>query len=307
MFCYLVNIKLMYYNVIILNTGDKMVSLSAQACGPLLSDSDVYSYAVAVKSQARLSPEEERALLVRYRMNGDIAARDEVIKANLWVSVWCVRKFRFSNLSEADLIQEANIGLLKAIDRFDVSVDNLFSSYAVAWVRCEIHNFMISNWRSVKVATTKARRKVFHNLYKLVDAGERLSDDKIAEVAHTLSVSVKDVCAVASHMHQDVRMHSVTDSSGEETEGYEGFYSSDVYSPETIVLAANEAANTTRDLTKAFDILNDRERDIINSRWMGDEVATLGDLSGRYSVSAERIRQLEKRALGKMRSEILAA
>ncbi|MDU8352911.1 sigma-70 family RNA polymerase sigma factor [Pseudomonas syringae pv. actinidiae] len=284
-----------------------MSSFAAQACGPLLSDSDVYSYALAVKSQARLSPVDERALLVRYRVHGDIKARDEVIKANLWVSVWCVRKFRFTNLSEADLIQEANIGLLKAIDRFDINADNLFSSYAVAWVRCEIHNFMISNWRSVKVATTKARRKVFHNLYKLVDAGERISDEKIAQVAQHLSVTVKDVQAVATHMNQDVRMHSTTDSSGEEIEGYEGFYSTDAYSPETIVFAANEEKNTARSLIKAFDILNDRERDIINSRWMGDEVETLGDLSGRYSVSAERIRQLEKKALVKMRSEILAA
>lgn len=280
--------------------------MSVTACPPLLSDHDVVSYSRAVRIHCRHTVDEERDLIVRYQRDGDMTAREELLKANLWLGTWCARKFSFSNLSEADLIQEASIGILKAIDRYDISVSTRLSSYAVTWAKAEVYNFVINNWRSVKVATTKARRRVFQNLYRHVEAGEILTDNRIAEIAERLAVKAADVFAVASHMRSDVPMDGYSD--GED--GPSGFLETlgcEDFNPEIVALHESEMMSNKRMASVALEILNDRERDIINSRVCNDEVVTLDVLSERYGVSMERIRQLQKNALSKMSDFIQAA
>ena len=280
--------------------------MSVTACPPLLSDHDVVAYGRAVRSHSRHTIEEERDLIVRYQRDGDMKARTELLNANLWLSTWCARKFSFSNLSEADLIQEASIGILKAIDRYDTSVSTRFSSYAVTWAKAEVYNFVVNNWRSVKVATTKAKRRVFQNLYRHVEAGEILTDSRIAEIAERLAVKTSDVFAVASHMRNDVPMDGYSD--GED--GPSGFLDTlgcEEFNPEIVVLHESEMSNNKRMASSALEILNDRERDIINSRVVNDDTVTLDVLSERYGVSMERIRQLQKNALTKMGDYIMAA
>ncbi len=252
-----------------------------------------------------LSTEEERELAKQLRDQGDLAAARKLILSHLRFVVHIARGYTGYGLPLSDLVQEGNIGLMKAVKRFDPEVGVRLVSFAVHWIRAEIHEFIIRNWRIVKVATTKSQRKLF---FKLRGAKRRLAwlnQEEVATVAKDLGVEPKTVMEMEARLSgQDITFESDDDNDDDN-----GHYAPSQY------LAANNAdparllehdnwTNTNIDrLNHALAALDDRSRDILQRRWLDDDnKATLHELAAEYSVSAERIRQLESNAIKKLRN-----
>jgi RNA polymerase sigma-32 factor len=270
----------------------------------LLSSDDVTRYIDFVRQLPRLSSDEEAAAIIKYRQEGDEEARSSLICSTLWLGVWISRRFRFMGDHQADFIQESSIGIIKALGHFDPNNGVRFSTFANIYVKAEAHNYMVANWRMVKVATTKAKRKVFHNLFKHVGVGDRLTDAKIAQIATQLNVQDSDVRAVHGHMAADTRMGMPLNSDGLCIEDQ---LTCDDYCPERMYFDAAEIKTNGLRIGRALKVLSEREADVIASRITIDEPVVLETLSERYSVSKERIRQIQALALRKMRCELEAA
>jgi RNA polymerase sigma-32 factor len=265
------------------------------------------AYLNVVRQMPRLTAEQERELALRFRDHGDLEAARELVMSNLRFVVHVARGYSGYGLPMPDIIQEGNIGLMKAVKRFDPDVGVRLVSFAVHWIKAEIHEYVIKNWRIVKVATTKAQRKLFFNLRKSKANLGWLSNDEATAIAKDLDVDVNTVCEMEKRLDsRDMAFDMPTDDSADESYAAPVNYLQQ-HGTDPAVLLENEdwGGHEQSLLSEALSELDERSLDILSSRWLADKKATLHELAERYSVSAERIRQLEQNAMKKLRAAVV--
>jgi RNA polymerase sigma-32 factor len=257
-----------------------------------------------------LSREDELVLANRFRNEGDLDAARELVMSHLRFVVHIARGYSGYGLPLGDVVQEGNVGLMKAVKRFDPTVGVRLVSFAVHWIRAEIHEYVLRNWRLVKVATTKAQRKLFFNLRRMKKNLAWLSADETAQVARDLKVTPEEVTEMEKRLAaRDLSFDPVPDTGsedGDETYSPAAYLPSPDADPAVQIENAEWEDTTGERLQSAIKTLDPRARDIVVSRWTGDAGATLHDLAGKYGVSAERIRQIEANAIKKLRGLMAA-
>jgi len=282
---------------------------SARAALPIpLAAGNLDAYIASVNRLPLLSEEEEREYARRLRQDNDVEAARQLVVSHLRVVVAIARGYLGYGLPHADLIQEGNVGLMKAVKRFDPERGVRLVSFAIHWIKAEIHEYILKNWRLVKIATTKAQRKLFFNLRSMKAGSQSLTPGEAAEVARQLGVKPEEVHEMdARFAGGDVALEGSPDD-GEEAAFAPIDYLADVRNEPTAVLAARENDRLQGSaLQDALGNLDERSRRIIEARWLQeDSAATLHDLAAEFGVSAERIRQIEAKAMQKMRG-LLAA
>jgi len=276
----------------------------------LVPQGSLEAYIRAANTYPMLTAEEERALAERLHYDGDLEAAKHLILSHLRFVAHIARNYSGYGLPQADLIQEGNIGLMKAVRRFNPEVGVRLVSFAVHWIKAEIHEYVLRNWRIVKVATTKAQRKLFFNLRKNKQRLGWFSHDEVEHVARELGVTSKDVLEMESRMAaQDMTFDPTPDDEPRDGAAMAPMlYLQDKSSDfaETIE-EDNWDRDATDKLTYAMEGLDERSQDIIRARWLDDDnKTTLQELADKYGVSAERVRQLEKNAMKKLRLAIEA-
>lgn len=262
-------------------------------------------YVQAVNRIPMLSAEEEKALAVRLQEKGDLQAARALVMSHLRFVVHVARSYSGYGLPQADLIQEGNIGLMKAVKRFDPSVGVRLVSFAVHWIKAEIHEFVLRNWRIVKVATTKAQRKLFFNLRKNKKRLGWLNHAEVQTVARELGVSAKEVMEMESRMSaQDPAFDLAPDADERGGDVAPAMFLEDKHSDMAEAIEQeNWQGHAYQRLGHAIATLDERSQDIIQARWLQeDDKITLQELADKYNVSAERIRQLEKNAMKKLKT-----
>jgi RNA polymerase sigma-32 factor len=257
----------------------------------------------------KLSPEQERELANRFREQGDLAAARELVMSNLRFVVHVARGFSGYGLPMPDIIQEGNIGLMKAVKRFDPDMGVRLISFAVHWIKAEIHEFVIKNWGIVKIATTKAQRKLFFNLRKSKQSLNWLTHDEAKTIANDLNVELSTVFEMEKRLgNRDTSFEMTADDAGDDDYIGPASYLFESGDDPAVALEKAEWQNhEQRLLSHALDQLDERSLDIVSSRWLAEEKATLHELAERHQVSAERIRQLEQSAMKKLRAAVLPA
>jgi RNA polymerase sigma-32 factor len=264
------------------------------------------AYIQAVGSVAVLSKEDEQSLAHRYRDEEDLEAARQLVMAHLRFVVHIAKGYTGYGLPLNDLIQEGNVGLMKAVKRFDPSYDVRLVSFAVHWIRAEIHEFVLKNWRIVKVATTKAQRKLFFNLRKNKKSLAWLSHAETNAVANDLGVSAKEVTEMEKRLSaRDAIFDPAPSADDEHAFGPAAYLPAANSDPAKIVENKDWKDNATGRMTAAIATLDERSRDIMQSRWLTDDKKTLHELADVYGVSAERIRQIEVNAIKKMRNAMM--
>lgn len=264
------------------------------------------AYIQKVNQIPMLTKEEEYDYACRLQKENDLESARALIMAHLRYVVRVARSYSGYGLAVGDLIQEGNVGLMKAVKRFDPEMGVRLVSFAVHWIKAEIHEFILRNWRIVKVATTKAQRKLFFNLRSAKKRLGWFSQEEIKSVAADLGVTTKEVETMESRLNaQDAAFDGYTDDDGEATTVAPMHYLEDkTYNPETMLEHQDWAQQAQKQLSQAIEALDDRSRDIIQKRWLTEDKATLHELAYTYNVSAERVRQLEKNALQKLQRQI---
>ncbi len=266
------------------------------------------SYISAVNSISMLTPEEESSLGQQVKDSGDLDAAQRMIMSHLRFVVHIARGYRGYGLPQGDLIQEGNIGLMKAVKRFDPDKKVRLVSFAVHWIKAEIHEYILRNWRIVKIATTKAQRKLFFNLRRKKKRLGWFSNKEVHTVAEELDVTTKDVLQMEARLtYQDNAFDGYDDEDSESTPVVPAHYleSADL-SPEQSVIKTDIKKMQSELLHSALATLDDRSRDIVSQRWLNDDKQTLQKLAGKYNISAERIRQLENNAMKKLKESMVA-
>jgi RNA polymerase sigma-32 factor len=254
-----------------------------------------------------LSREEERALAERFRAAEDLQAARALVLAHLRFVVHVARGYTGYGLPVGDLIQEGNVGLMKAVKRFDPALNVRLVSFAVHWIRAEIHEYVLRNWRLVKIATTKAQRKLFFNLRRLKKNLSWLSAEETTAVARDLGVSEAEVTEMEKRLAaRDLSFDPAPDAEDEDVYSPAAYLPAPDSDPAVQVEDAESADDSADRLRIALGGLDARSRDIVERRWMSQDKATLHQLAGKYGVSAERIRQIESSALGKLRGLMAA-
>ena len=277
------------------------------AAFPTPAASSLESYVQTVNRFPMLTPERETELARRLRDEDDIAAARELVMSHLRVVVSVARGYRGYGLPQADLIQEGNIGLMKAVKRFDPERGVRLVSFAVHWIRAEMHEFILKNWRIVKVATTKAQRKLFFNLRSMKQSHGTLGPAEVKSMARTLGVRDADVVEMETRMGgHDVALEPVGDE--EESFGPIAYLADPGATPAQQVEQAQTARLRQTGLSNALASLDTRSRRIIEARWLQEERgATLHDLADEFGVSAERIRQIEQKAMQRIKATLQEA
>ena len=262
-------------------------------------------YIQSVNRIPMLSAEKEKDLATRLYEEGDLDAARELIMSHLRFVVHVARSYSGYGLPQADLIQEGNIGLMKAVKRFNPSVGVRLVSFAVHWIKAEIHEYVLRNWRVVKVATTKAQRKLFFNLRKMKKRLGWFSQKEVETVAEELGVSTKEVLEMEARMSahdQAFELSSDDDDSKEGSTYSPAMYLEDKRSDLAAEVEAEDyESHNQQKLLTAMGELDERSQDIVQSRWLSEDKTTLHDLAAKYEVSAERVRQLEQNAMKKLR------
>ena len=255
-----------------------------------------------------LAKEDEMALATRFRAEGDLDAARQLVLSHLRFVVHIARGYLGYGLPMGDLVQEGNVGLMKAVKRFDPTVGVRLVSFAVHWIRAEIHEYVLRNWRLVKVATTKSQRKLFFNLRRMKKNLAWLSEEETRAVAKDLGVEVSDVREMEQRLSaRDMSFDPTPDSDEEET------YSPAMYLPASnadpaIEVEREEWEEDSSDrLSVALEKLDERSRNILKRRWMTENKATLHELADEYGISAERVRQVETNAINKLKGLMAAA
>ena len=267
------------------------------------------AYRAAVNSIPMLTWEEERELAERYQRDQDLDAAWRLVMSHLRFVVRIARGYNGYGLAEADLIQEGNIGLMKAVKRFDPSVGVRLVSFAVHWIRAEIHEFILRNWRIVKVATTKAQRKLFFNLRSAKKRLGWMNKAEVDAVADDLGVNP----ATVLEMEQRLNAHDATFDPLADQDNDGDFLAPAGYLEDLRFEPGQQAENDDWEkysgelLSQAMEDLDERSRTIIEERWIAENKSTLQELANRYDISAERIRQLEKNAMKKLKTAMDAA
>jgi RNA polymerase sigma-32 factor len=263
-------------------------------------------YVQAVNGIPLLTAEEERELALRLQQRNDLDAARQLVLAHLRFVIHIARSYIGYGLPLGDLIQEGNIGLMKAVRRFDPGHGVRLVSFAVHWIRAEIHEFILRNWRIVKVATTKAQRKLFFNLRSAKKRLGWFSNEEADAVARDLGVDADTVREMESRLSgQDISFDPSPSSEGDDDRDTMApiAYLRDGHADPAELLEQTDWENQiNRRLSEALENLDTRSRDIIKKRWLGDDKATLHDLAAEYEVSAERIRQIESNAMKKLRA-----
>ena len=264
------------------------------------------SYIQAVNRFPILSPEQEVGLARKLRDENDVDAARELVLSHLRVVVAIARGYMGYGLPHGDLIQEGNIGLMKAVKRFDPERGVRLVSFAVHWIRAEIHEFVLRNWRMVKIATTKAQRKLFFNLRSMKPTLDPLTRSEIGSIARQLKVKPEEVAEMEMRLAgQEIALEPPTDD--DESYAPIAYLADRSPEPSEVVEAREEETLKTRGLASALANLDARSRRIIETRWLREkDPATLHELAAEFKVSAERIRQIEAKALQKMKGLIAA-
>jgi RNA polymerase sigma-32 factor len=287
-----------------------MTALVAQQTGLVFAGpvGSLDSYIDRVSQIPVLSKEDEVALATRFRSEADLDAARQLVLSHLRFVVHIARGYLGYGLPMGDLVQEGNVGLMKAVKRFDPTVGVRLVSFAVHWIRAEIHEYVLRNWRLVKVATTKSQRKLFFNLRKMKKNLAWLSEEETKAVARDLGVEVSDVREMEQRLSaRDMSFDPTPESDEDET------YSPAMYLPASNADPAIEVEreeweeDSSERLVMAMSKLDDRSRNILKRRWMTDDKATLHELADEYGISAERVRQVESNAITKLKGLMASA
>jgi len=269
----------------------------------------IEAYISAVNRIPMLTAEQESSLGRRFREHADLEAARQLVMSHLRLVVSISRQYLGYGLPHADLIQEGNVGLMKAVKRFDPSRGVRLVSFAVHWIKAEIHEYIIRNWRLVKVATTKAQRKLFFNLRRMRPDGQTLDTEQVDEIARELNVRPEDVSEMEVRMSG--RELALEAPAGDEEDTFAPIsYLSDEGNQEPTQVLERRAYEQlqTQGLADALETLDDRSRRIVQARWLQDDGGmTLTELASEYGISAERVRQIEAAALKKMRAALQEA
>lgn len=263
------------------------------------------AYVQRVNTIPMLTAEEEYDLAVRFQKDKELEAARQLVMAHLRFVVRIARGYLGYGLALGDLIQEGNIGLMKAVKRYDPNIGVRLVSFAVHWIKAEIHEFILRNWRIVKVATTKAQRKLFFNLRKAAKRLGWFSEDEIKAVAYDLKVSPEEVRTMEYRLNAQDTPFDVVETEDEDSNWSPVNYLEDNrYNPAALLEKQDWTDNRETALQHALQTLDTRSKDILYQRWLAQDKATLHDLAAKYHVSAERIRQIEKMAMDKLREAI---
>jgi RNA polymerase sigma-32 factor len=285
--------------------------MSATMNLPMPSDiGSLEGYIQTVNRFPILTHEDEYALAVRFKNENDLDAARELVLSHLRVVVSVARGYAGYGLPQADLIQEGNIGLMKAVKRYDPERGVRLVSFALHWIRAEIHEFVVRNWRLVKIATTKSQRKLFFNLRSMKKGLEPLKPQQISEIAQQLNVSEHDVVDMeARFAGHEVSLEPDNTDAEESYAPIQYLADNEEYEPSHILETTERERLQTSGLANALAVLDERSRRIVEARWLCDEgtAATLHDLAAEFNVSAERIRQIEQKAMHKMQATMLPA
>mgnify|MGYP005664942693 CR=1 FL=1 len=264
---------------------------------------DIESYLSSVHSIPILTKEEEQELALKLYEEDDLDAARQLVIHHLRFVVHIARSYQGYGLPLGDIIQEGNVGLMKAVDKYDPHRGVKLVSFAVHWIKAEIHEYILKNWRLVKIATTKAQRKLFFNLRSKKKSLDWLSKEEAEKIASDLNVEVKDVLHMENRLSSNSSFDSPVPSGDDEEIMSPSQYLEDKrYDPEILVASEQVEQVNKEELLAALKTLDNRSKDILNRRYLSDEKATLHDLADEYKVSAERIRQIENSALKKLKA-----
>nr|WP_305885106.1 RNA polymerase sigma factor RpoH [Pleionea sp. CnH1-48] len=266
----------------------------------------IEAYVQAVNAVSVLSAEEENTLARRFQEQGDLDAARQLVLSHLRFVVHIARSYNGYGLPQADLIQEGNVGLMKAVKRFNPDVGVRLVSFAVHWIKAEIHEFVLRNWRIVKVATTKAQRKLFFNLRGAKQRLGWFTNDEVEAVAKDLGVSTEEVRRMEGRLNARDAAFDAPNDDDDSAAFAPAQYLEDTSADPALVLEQDNWQNHHEaKLLRALEALDERSRDILQCRWLDDNKTTLQELADKYQVSAERIRQLEKNAIKKLKEAIV--
>ncbi|QIB65539.1 RNA polymerase sigma factor RpoH [Kineobactrum salinum] len=284
------------------------MSKTLQPIDQMVPGANLAAYVQAISSIPLLTPERERELAEDLYYNDNVEAARALVMSHLRFVVHIARSYSGYGLSEADLIQEGNVGLMKAVKRFNPEKGVRLVSFAVHWIKAEMHEFILRNWRIVKVATTKAQRKLFFNLRSVKKSLAWLSPEEVQAVASDLGVDIAEVQRMEGRLSsRDVAFDPAPDQDEDDSWQSPQYYLQDLRSDPALSVESDDwQENSEEQLYLALGGLDDRSRDILARRWLAEEKATLHELAAEYQVSAERIRQLEQNAMKKLRSAIAA-
>ena len=281
---------------------------SLQPVDQMVPGANLPAYVAAVSSIPVLSVERERELAEDLYYNDNLQAARELVMSHLRFVVHIARSYSGYGLAEADLIQEGNVGLMKAVKRYNPEKGVRLVSFAVHWIKAEMHEYILRNWRIVKVATTKAQRKLFFNLRSAKKSLSWLSPEEAQAIADDLDVDVREVQRMEGRLSSrdlgyDQPVDGDEDSAWQAPQYYLEDHSSD---PSQLLESSDWQESNEHRLHSALEELDERSRDILAQRWLAEEKATLHELAEQYGVSAERIRQLEQAAMKKLRGSFAA-
>ncbi len=274
----------------------------------LYPEKGLSAYLRAVNALPVLSVSEERKLARRYRKHNDLEAARQLVLSNLRYVARIARGFSGYGLPQADLIQEGNIGLMKAVKHYDPARKVRLMSFAVHWIKAEIYDYILRNWRIVKVATTKAQRKLFFNLRKSRERLGWMTRGEVDALAENLDVAPETVQEMEGRMsHADVAFDADSDADEDNYHVAPAGYLQDMrYNPEVLATKSDQEDARHAQLREALSTLDARSRDIIQRRWLDENKPTLHELAAEYGISAERIRQIESKALDVMKDALAA-
>ncbi|RZO96019.1 MAG: RNA polymerase sigma factor RpoH [Gammaproteobacteria bacterium] len=264
---------------------------------------DLQAYINSVHSIGILTPEEERKLAEDLYYRNDLDAARKLVLAHLRFVIYIAKTYSGYGLSEADLIQEGNVGLMKAIRKFNPEMGVRLVSFAVHWVKAEIHEYVLKNWKIVKIATTKAQRKLFFNLRSKKKGLGWLTEEEVEAMAKDLGVKPSEVREMEKRLSGiDMPFDPLSDSDDDEASFSPSQYLEDMdANPADIFEKETFDENNADQLYEAINQLDDRSRDILQDRWLADQKLTLHELAEKYEISAERVRQIEKNAMKKVK------
>lgn len=281
------------------------MSNSLQPVDQMVPGANLGAYVQAVSTIPILSVEREKELAEDLFYNDNVSAARELVMSHLRFVVHIARSYSGYGLAEADLIQEGNVGLMKAVKRFDPERGVRLVSFAVHWIKAEMHEYILRNWRIVKVATTKSQRKLFFNLRSKKKTLSWLSADEAQLVADDLGVDVKEVQRMEGRLSsRDVAFDPRDADDDEGWQSPQHFLEDHSSDPASAVESLDWQQNSEQQLHSALSELDERSQDILAQRWLAEKKATLHELAAKYSVSAERIRQLEQNAMKKLKLSI---
>jgi len=265
---------------------------------------DIESYLSSVHSIPILTKEEEQELALKLYEEDDLDAARQLVIHHLRFVVHIARSYQGYGLPLGDIVQEGNVGLMKAVDKYDPHRGVKLVSFAVHWIKAEIHEYILRNWRQVKIATTKAQRKLFFNLRSKKKSLDWLTKEEAEKIAKDLNVEVKDVLHMENRLSSNDSSFDTPISTGDDDEimAPAQYLEDKRYDPEVIVASEQADQVNKQELIAALKMLDDRSKDILQRRYLSDKKATLHDLADEYKVSAERIRQIENSALKKLKS-----